>query len=171
MKHFKTIIAGLFLLLIPMACGAVVSLDSSTKTNVNESLDPSTVKEYTYQSCDYIRVNTGYGWGAHKGNCSNPIHGYILVPDDSIIPCTVDTLCDTITVHGSYVQLCPRSLNEDYNYTYKIYGVITSKNKIPVLYTVHYTDEHNTKKTFTGTIEKCMMLGFDANDVILWSNL
>jgi len=33
------------------------------------------VKEYTYQGCQYIRV--GYRaevWGAHKGNCSNPIH-------------------------------------------------------------------------------------------------
>ncbi len=179
MKHFKTIICLLFLILIPMACGAVVSLDSSTKTNVKPyqlsigSSDPETnVIEYTYQGCDYFRVNNHFAaWGGHKGNCSNPIHGYILVPDDSIIPITVDSCYDTITVHGSYVRLCPRSLNEDYNYTYKIYGVITSRGKIPVIYTVHYKDEKNISREFTGTIEKCMMFGFDANEVILWSNL
>ena len=31
--------------------------------------------EYTYDGCQYVRF--GYGdcaWGAHKGNCNNPIH-------------------------------------------------------------------------------------------------
>jgi hypothetical protein len=33
------------------------------------------VVEYTYEGCEYIKV--GYSksiWGAHKGNCKNPIH-------------------------------------------------------------------------------------------------
>ena len=43
--------------------------------------DPNTdnhylkVTEYIYEGCEYIKV--GYGqsiWGAHKGNCTNPIH-------------------------------------------------------------------------------------------------
>jgi hypothetical protein len=34
-----------------------------------------TVQEYTYEGCEYIRINKGHdGWGSHKGNCKNPIH-------------------------------------------------------------------------------------------------
>lgn len=32
------------------------------------------VEEYNYQGCQYIVVKTPYSWGAHKGNCTNPIH-------------------------------------------------------------------------------------------------
>jgi len=38
----------------------------------------SSVEEYTYQGCEYIVVGypTDHCWGAHKGNCKNPIHHY-----------------------------------------------------------------------------------------------
>ena len=33
------------------------------------------VREYTYESCEYIVVELGSSkWGSHKGNCKNPIH-------------------------------------------------------------------------------------------------
>jgi hypothetical protein len=33
------------------------------------------VAEFTYEGCEYIRVGFGKSiWGAHKGNCKNPIH-------------------------------------------------------------------------------------------------
>jgi hypothetical protein len=33
------------------------------------------VEEYTYEGCEYIRINKGNSaWGSHKGNCKNPIH-------------------------------------------------------------------------------------------------
>lgn len=165
MKHFKTIIAGLFLLLIPMACGAVVSFDSSKKTNVKNDL----VGHY-YNGCTY--VSDGTYWGVHAGDCPNPIHWYndILVPDDSIIPVTIDTLpTDTIRLYGDCALLSLQSLNKDYNPCYKIYGVRVSNSNHDV-YDVHYTYKEDSLR-FIGTLEKCMMKGFDANDIILWSNL
>jgi hypothetical protein len=37
------------------------------------------VETYTYEGCEYIVVGmpSRYTWGAHKGNCSNPIHNNI----------------------------------------------------------------------------------------------
>lgn len=33
------------------------------------------VREYRYESCEYIVVDVGSSkWGSHKGNCKNPIH-------------------------------------------------------------------------------------------------
>jgi hypothetical protein len=33
------------------------------------------VFEFTYEGCEYIKVGFGKSiWGAHKGNCKNPIH-------------------------------------------------------------------------------------------------
>ena len=33
------------------------------------------IREYTYESCEYIVVELGSSkWGSHKGNCKNPIH-------------------------------------------------------------------------------------------------
>jgi len=143
MKHFKTIIAGLFLLLIPMACGAVVSLDSSTKKNVYP------MNEYQHGGCTYVGTTSGH-WGTHAGNCPN--HGYILVPDDSIIPVTIDTLpTDTIRLYGDCALLSLQSLNEDYNPCYKIYGVRVSNSNHDT-YDVHYTCKEDSLR-FIGTLE------------------
>jgi len=35
------------------------------------------IKEINYDGCEYIYINLGNrSWGAHKGNCKNPIHMY-----------------------------------------------------------------------------------------------
>jgi len=73
---------------------------------------------------------------------------------------------------GLHSATCPnhkdRSLNADYNPKYDIFAVKT--DSIFPIYTVHYTYEGDTAQ-FIGSIEKCMTFGFDANDVVLWSNL
>jgi hypothetical protein len=36
-----------------------------------------TVKEVTYDNCEYIIIENGNGtWGCHKGSCKNIIHSY-----------------------------------------------------------------------------------------------
>lgn len=72
---------------------------------------------------------------------------------------------------GSHKGNCknhPQSINTTYNPEYKIFGVKT--DSIFPIYTVSYTCKGDTAK-FIGSIEKCMTFGFDANDVVLWSNL
>ena len=168
MKHFKTIIVALFLILIPLACGAVITSDSSTQT-VFPKID---FEQYSYGDCIYLVSNEGGQdgqWGVHDPHCPN--HGYeILVPDDSIVPIKIDTLStDTIRLYGDCALLSLRSLNEDYNPCYKIYGVRVSNSNHDT-YDVYYTYKEDSLR-FIGTLEKCIMKGFDANEVILWSNL
>jgi hypothetical protein len=39
------------------------------------SEDYYVTREYTYDGCEYVRFGRGdHAWGAHKGNCKNPIH-------------------------------------------------------------------------------------------------
>lgn len=126
MKHFKTIICALFLVLIPLAYGAITS----------------------YEPEQY------------------------LSPDDSIVsPKEInETIVCTLQCHGSYVRFCDcNSLNESYNPEYCIYSVRTSESGHDT-YDVLYTYREDSLR-FIGNLEKCMMKGFDANDVITWANL
>jgi RNase P subunit RPR2 len=50
------------------------SRDCLSKKHIN--LD-RTVKEVTYDNCEYIIIENGNGtWGCHKGSCKNIIHSY-----------------------------------------------------------------------------------------------
>ncbi len=54
------------------------SMPSAVKTNElskNSKYYDTNVIEYTYEGCEYIRIDVGKAvWGSHKGNCKNPIH-------------------------------------------------------------------------------------------------
>lgn len=179
MRNFKTIISVLFLVLIPLACGAIVNTGPvSTVKDIPDTLKlhskyaRTDVTEYVYQGCDYIHVNstTSSGWGAHKGNCSNPIHLYhdILVPDSLLS-------LDSNACENS--NLLKNSLNEDYKACYIITGVdidyqrdIFDHSHILEVYTIYYL-YRDKELVFKGTLTKAMLFGFDLNEVILWSNL
>ena len=79
-----------------MALLTVVLLSCQTKTenestkiknpsNTNEkikAIPTDKVEVITYDGCEYLiyknyaDANSAYGFMAHKGNCSNPIHGH-----------------------------------------------------------------------------------------------
>lgn len=96
--------------------------------------------------------------------------------NDSVVPASVDTIystyyqfeCDGKQYIRAYGNCA--SFNQDFDPCKQIEGVMTSKEELPVIYTVYYS-YHDSSRVFSGTIEKCMMFGFDANDIILWSNL
>jgi len=47
----------------------------NNKLSKNSEYYNTNVFEYTYEGCEYIRIDGGANaWGAHKGNCKNPIH-------------------------------------------------------------------------------------------------
>lgn len=57
--------------------------DSEKPSNINyktKAIQPDKIEIITYDDCEYlilkeeIDANSAYGFMAHKGNCSNPIH-------------------------------------------------------------------------------------------------
>jgi prepilin-type N-terminal cleavage/methylation domain-containing protein len=55
-----------------------VKIIDGTVTEPSIKIGYSTIKEVSYEGCQYIYANDGYPscWFTHKGNCNNPIHQY-----------------------------------------------------------------------------------------------
>jgi hypothetical protein len=68
-------------LLILIFAALIIFIATSCEDRVHDSSQPtelSDVKDVevmVYDNCEYVVAGRGkYQWGAHKGNCSNPIH-------------------------------------------------------------------------------------------------
>lgn len=111
----------------------------------DKELPKSNFSKTTYEGCTYLEANknSNQAWGLHDPNCLN--HEKV-------------------------------SLNSTYNPDYKIFGVQTingvqtDEHFVREMYRVHYTCRGDTFQ-FIGDITDCMVIGFDANDVVEWSNL
>lgn len=62
MNRFK--LTALIIAFISMGCDG-----PSTDNGKRYSID-------TIEGCEYIIFYSGYGYAAHKGNCTNPIHDF-----------------------------------------------------------------------------------------------
>ena len=79
MKRVIFRMAVVFMAILLTNCTEHVEVSTSTskpKNKPNELFLESTnyyidIDEFTFDGCQYIR---GHRWGAHKGNCNNPIH-------------------------------------------------------------------------------------------------
>ena len=72
--------------MVLLSCQTKTETESSkteNPTNTDEkikAIPPNRIKVITYDDCEYLIYkdeadgNSGYGFMAHKGNCSNPIH-------------------------------------------------------------------------------------------------
>jgi len=56
--------------LLLAGCGSTVE-----SRNSEERFNGQSIKIVTFDGCEYVRFEAGSGaWGAHMGNCKNPIH-------------------------------------------------------------------------------------------------
>lgn len=81
-------VSSLFVMILGFLLGMILMLlvsceEQKSKTAVEPPKELSktadnyyqNVTEFTYEGCEYIKVGSGQNaWGAHKGNCKNPIH-------------------------------------------------------------------------------------------------
>jgi hypothetical protein len=81
MKHFLKI-SLLFILFVSCKKNDLIEnkLSKNSLEQEIKNMKEGQIKVIKYQDCEYIVLkedkdsNTSYGFMAHKGNCSNPIH-------------------------------------------------------------------------------------------------
>ena len=59
--------------MLMLLVGCETTIEQKDKT---EKVNGTSVKEFTYDGCEYVYFPYGYGTVSHKGNCKNPIHQY-----------------------------------------------------------------------------------------------
>lgn len=71
------IVAILAAVAIPLMQGNKAR-EEAEKEKLPITFQYSTMREVTYEGCQYMIANEGYNncWCTHKGNCNNPIHQY-----------------------------------------------------------------------------------------------
>ncbi len=77
-KLLAIFIAIIFCMMLCMGCG------SSTPPNDNSNTNEAVFETINFEGCEYVWASTtrypateiarGFGYMAHKGNCTNPIH-------------------------------------------------------------------------------------------------
>ena len=75
MKRVIFRMAIVFMAILLTNCTGHVEVSTSTSKPKNKPKEPTNyyvdIDEFTIDGCQYL---LGYRWGAHKGNCNNPIH-------------------------------------------------------------------------------------------------
>jgi len=77
MRDIKLLLVGMILITLSFSCSDQGVLTS--ENSVDKEVASKNYKTITIEGCQYIVYDTsagysGYGYMAHKGNCSNPIH-------------------------------------------------------------------------------------------------
>jgi len=63
------------LIALMLACMVAGCTNPDATIQRNGDVSSTTVREYEYEGCKYVRFGLGKSsWGAHAGDCPNPIH-------------------------------------------------------------------------------------------------